>query len=365
MKCINCSRIIPENSLFCNWCGHKQLKEKKKTVTVPEPKQLPSGAFRIQLMVDGHRQSITKDSAEECRAAALAMKHGLIEQSKTAPRITLGAAIDNYIDSRTGVLSASTVRGYRMIRAHRFQNYMDRSLTSVPYQRMVNEESSLCSAHTLKNAWGLVAAVLKDNAVEFTPVRLAAVPRTSRPWLTPEEIKQFIPLILNQPTAALPALLALHSLRRSEVFGLTWNDIDLEHDLIHVHAASVIGPEGRVDKATTKNASSTRTVRILIPELKQLLLSADHREGPVVTCHIASPKRAIDNVCRSNGLPPVGMHGLRHSFASLCYHLRIPELQAMSMGGWSDFNTLRGIYTHLSQRDLNDSTQSLKDFFSS
>ena len=28
MQCINCNREIPDNSLFCNWCGKKQIKEK-------------------------------------------------------------------------------------------------------------------------------------------------------------------------------------------------------------------------------------------------------------------------------------------------------------------------------------------------
>lgn len=30
MKCCSCSREIPENSLYCNWCGKKQVKTKKR-----------------------------------------------------------------------------------------------------------------------------------------------------------------------------------------------------------------------------------------------------------------------------------------------------------------------------------------------
>ena len=43
---------------------------------------------------------------------------------------------------------------------------------------------------------------------------------------------------------------------------------------------------------------------------------------------------------------------VRHSFASLCYHLRVPEQIAMEIGGWSDAGTMRRIYTHIAQSDF-------------
>ena len=49
MKCCNCSREIPENSLYCNWCGKKQLREKEKKLKIPAPRQLPSGSWTVQL----------------------------------------------------------------------------------------------------------------------------------------------------------------------------------------------------------------------------------------------------------------------------------------------------------------------------
>ena len=53
MKCCNCSREIPENSLYCNWCGKKQLREKEKKLKIPAPRQLPSGSWTVQLRREG------------------------------------------------------------------------------------------------------------------------------------------------------------------------------------------------------------------------------------------------------------------------------------------------------------------------
>ena len=58
-------------------------------------------------------------------------------------------------------------------------------------------------------------------------------------------------------------------------------------------------------------------------------------------------------------MPPVGVHGLR----SLAYHLQIPEQIAMEIGGWSDIGTMRKIYTHIAQQDMERYKTKLQDFF--
>ena len=73
--------------------------------------------------------------------------------------------------------------------------------------------------------------------------------------------------------------------------------------------------------------------------------------------------RQINRVCAANGLPKVGNHGLRHSFASLAYHLGIPEKIAMEIGGWEDSKVMHDIYTHLSKKDIAKRSQQFSDFF--
>ena len=68
-------------------------------------------------------------------------------------------------------------------------------------------------------------------------------------------------------------------------------------------------------------------------------------------------------MCRKNGLPEVGLHGLRHSFASLAYHLGISERVAMRIGGWSNTATMHEIYTHLASADIAKSAAALLQYF--
>ncbi|MDR1589760.1 MAG: hypothetical protein LBS51_06160, partial [Oscillospiraceae bacterium] len=54
---------------------------------------------------------------------------------------------------------------------------------------------------------------------------------------------------------------------------------------------------------------------------------------------------------------------LRHSFASLAYHLNVPEKIAMQIGGWADDKTMRKIYTHIASKDIEKYTSELVKFF--
>lgn len=112
----------------------------------PIAKQLPSGAWRVQLMVDGKSQSITKPTKKEAEKAALAIKSGAKAVELKSASVTLRQAIDNYIASVEVSLSPSTVRAYHSIRDNRFQTVMDRSLDSIKdtmWQRLVDAEANL------------------------------------------------------------------------------------------------------------------------------------------------------------------------------------------------------------------------------
>ena len=97
MRCKSCGREIESNSMFCNWCGEKQIKERKKKdeIKIPSPRKLASGSYRIYL--DAEKQSITEPTKALCVARAKAIRAGFIEQKKHAPRMTVGDAIDKMI----------------------------------------------------------------------------------------------------------------------------------------------------------------------------------------------------------------------------------------------------------------------------
>ena len=101
----------------------------------------------------------------------------------------------------------------------------------------------------------------------------------------------------------------------------------------------------------------------MIPELKTALKAVPTKEGYLTTVHGATLYKHSKAICEAAGLPVVGIHGLRHSFASLCYSLGVPEKVTQQLGGWSDYRTVMTIYTLLSKRDVDKYTDDIKQFF--
>ena len=334
---------------------------------VPKARKLPSGNWLIQLRLGGESVTVTKPSEKEAIRAAELLKaeyRNGKQLSTDKSTLSLRSGIDEYINRRSNVLSPSTIRGYRIIQNTRFQSVMDRPMVSIQnWQGVVNAEAATCSAKTLKNAYLFIRSVLLESGIDHTPARLPQVVRADRPFLDPEQIPIFLDVIKGR-TCEMAALLALHGLRRSELLALDRSCIDLDRGIIKVKGALVRDESGNmVLKKTNKNTSSARTVPIMIPRLAELVEAAP--SGRLVHTLPNNLLRSINRACRAADLPEVGVHGLRHSFASLSYHLGLSERESMELGGWSDINTMHKIYTHISERDKNKAANKMASFYQS
>lgn len=342
----------------------------KKNVDLNIPKiiQLPSGAYSTKVMVEGVRYTITKDTPEECAAEATAIKYRAKEAKKKekTKSISLSDAIDRYIDSRRGSVSPTTIYGYERYKANCFRTMMASDVfttTDEQWQAAIRREAKERSPKYVANAWGLIRASILEATGKTPRVNLPAKEKNERPYLDPEQVKVFVEAIKGD-IVEIAALLALSSLRRSELRGLTWDCINFEKKTITVNGAMVYAGKdgGMIYKKQNKTAASSRIVPI-IPPLEAALRSAERTSEYVVPLGGTCLHRRINRICAENNLPQIGVHGLRHSFASLAYHLQIPEKIAMEIGGWSDDHTMRKIYTHLAQKDIANRAKDFSNFF--
>lgn len=351
MNCKYCKKEIEPDSVFCRFCGERVQRAKRKPkeeVTVPPPKVTPSGKYRGRVMVRGSRVWITEDTEAAYYVRAKAVKAGMLKEA-VEPRDTLQELIRRFIDDNEAVLSPSTVPAYRSYARNAFQAYMGMRAASIPWQRTVSEEAGRVSAKTLENEWRLVTAALKYAKITPPDVNLPRGVKRERAFLDFEQIEVFIGAIRGDP-CELAYLLALHSLRLSEILAL--REIT---DQIRVRGAMVRGEAGYVMKELNKTDLSRRDVPVMIPRVKELPLPVTQRDTTL--------NRHLAQICSDAGLPVVTLHGLRHSFASLAYHLRWTEKTTMRLGGWSTPDVVHEIYTHLAQQDVDEDVERMRAYY--
>ena len=130
---------------------------------IPEPKQKKSGRWYIQLMVDGTRLNRTFDSREDALYWASGLKTKSAQDARSPRRLTVGEAIDRYIESKDGVLSPTTLWNYKKSKKNDFESIQSvqlRNLTQETVQRWVNQLAKKKSPKTVSNAHGLLSVVL-------------------------------------------------------------------------------------------------------------------------------------------------------------------------------------------------------------
>ena len=360
MICKACKNEVPDGSIFCNMCGEKlvRTRTRNKKISVPKPKQLKSGEWYGQIMINGVRHLVKGNTKEEYETRARAIKARVMEATTGPVKLTLKQTIRSYIDKNENILSPATIRGYEIIYRNRFKGYVDKLIGSIDYQSMVNDEAKLISPKTLRNAWGLVSASL--SAVEFTPpsINLPQIPESDEDWLDYEQIKVFLEAIKGRPVES-AALLALHGLRLSELLDLDVSQI--ADGYIYIRGATVTNKDNKlVHKDTNKNKTSRRTVPVVIDRLMEVLPP----DGKIVRQHPSSIRRGIEKACASSGLPICSVHDLRRSFASLAYHLQWNSQTTMIVGGWSNLQTVEKVYRKLATQDKNADIERMVEFFS-
>ena len=198
--------------------------------------------------------------------------------------------------------------------------------------------------------------------IRFNPASGIAMPRAERnipaPY-TPAELQQL--LTACQGTALyLPVLLAAtYGLRRGEVCGLCWEDVDLDAGQLQVRRNAVMEHDesGRC-RMICSEVMKTRASRRSFPltsRLQTLLRrhqgQTGHHTGPVFECRHGGPMRPdtltrqFNRLLAQHGLRPIRFHDLRHSCATELARrgCEVPEIQAF-LGHSNTATTLQYIH---------------------
>lgn len=330
---------------------------------VPQPKRLPSGAWRVQVMVDGKRVSVTEDDPKVAVAKAVAMKAKMEEARKSTRAMTVEEATDRYIESKDTVLSPSTIAGYKRTQKNLFKTIQSvrlSDLTQERVQKWVNALAKDKSPKTIRNAHGLLSAVLAEYKPEMTlRTTLPQKQRYDAKIPSEDEIRKLLE-VAKGTEMELPFLLAVWlGLRASEIRGITWDCI--EGDTIHIKQAIVEGENGPALKGT-KSFSGNR--KLTIPQhIKGLIDQTPKENEYLVTLSGQAMYKRFSRMCELAGVPHYRFHDLRHANASVMLALGIPDKYAMERMGHATTNMLKTVYQHTMKSKQEEITDSINKRF--
>ncbi len=159
----------------------------------------------------------------------------------------------------------------------------------------------------------------------------------------------------------------MSGLRRSELLGLRWCDVDLAEQKLFVRQTWNYVPSLGCYADTPKNRTSERPLRISKTAVNILLeyklwqdrqreLLGDawvDKDGRIFTQDDGRPMfpdsitKRIKKIVAENGLPNVHTHSLRHTYASLLIADRIPLVVVSHNLGHAQVSTTNNIYSHV------------------
>lgn len=341
---------------------------------LPKAKKLPSGRWNIQVMVDGRRVSVTADTEKEAIAKAAEIKAGMIEAEKEVrtKSITLNDALTKYIEDRSAVLSPSTIRSYKETQKNRIKKILSMRVKDIKesdLQIQINTEAKDGhSAKTIKNDISLAVSVIQQYK-DISTKRLKFPQRVKKEhaYLNAEQIVNLISACEGD-VAEIPILLGLWlGLRRSEILGLCWDCIDLENNLVYIKRTLVRDENSKfVLKEYTKNEGSQRVLPLpgYIAEKFKSYTQEEERNGMIFATQNSSfIYDRLRVICHKNNIPFPGVHGLRHTNASVMLSLGIVDKVAMARGGWSTDYTMKNVYQHIFQEDKKNANEMIDDYF--
>lgn len=298
---------------------------------------------------DGSREykRFTADTANEADFLAAQAKLEFKGKANAITRnnISFKEALERYIISKENVLSPSTVRGYRILQRNAFEmiNLIKiKDLTEYEMQTQMNANAAKYSAKSIKNQYGLISAVLKQNKIKLDKPTLKKEARKEMLIPTQAQAAQILRITkgTNIEWQILCALLL--GLRQSEILGNN-PATNYENGILKIRGASVPNELNQYEyKETNKSAAGTRD--ILLPEYMQHRLEELISSGYTFKMTPSGVLKKFKRLCRNNGLPEFTIHSLRHFNASIMLMLNVPDKYAMKRLGQSSNHVLKNVY---------------------
>ena len=330
-------------------------------------------------------KAIYKSVLGKTQAEAKAKLKQAIEEAKgldaaKVGRYTVGQWMEvwfeHYAKVKVRPSSHQTYRGY-------IDNHIKPSIGKIPLEKLTSlelqklykklleggrveriesrKQSKGLSAKTVRNIHQIISSAMKlaqeQKLIASNPAEGCALPRMGyqeMKTLPVEQLHSFLREAKDSGVFELYYLELATGLRRGELLGLKWEDIDLERGDLRVRR-QIARINGEVVEAPLKTKNAYRTLP-LAEDTVSILLEQKEKVGgspwvfPSPTGGPISPDSVLHmlhRVLKRAGLPRIRFHDLRHTFATLALQNGVDVKTVSGMRGHFSAEFTLDTYAHV------------------
>lgn len=293
-------------------------------------------------------------------------------------KLTLDEFAKQWLEAVEPSLRPSTFRRYAdMLRVHILPQLGKRQLSKLtPFdlQRFyANRLAYGLSSTSVHHLHVMLHRVLKQaerwSMISRNVASMVDAPRRTFPEITTwnlEQVNHFFTVADQHDLAALWRLALLTGMRRGELLGLKWEDIDLERGVLAVRRTMSRGKGGQWELGQPKTAAGRRSIALpascvtvlrkhrVNQNVQRLRLGGIWQDcGFVFTnrsggsLHVNSLGAAFKSVTATSKLPIIRFHDLRHTSATLLLAQGVHPKIVQERLGHADISMTLNRYSHV------------------
>lgn len=346
------------------------------------------GRWEARIIV-GHKNDgspMYKSAFAKTQKSALKQLHQLIDLYRDVDlteecRMTLGEWLDKWLDEyMIFTIRESTLDSYRAMVKNQVKPFIGgkqiASLTTADMQKFYNKikkegrvrehpihgktlaDSMVRRVHMMLHE--ALDTAVKERLIAKNPTNGTTVPKCNYPEkqiLGDSQLDTFLEAIKGEEYwDAFFYVEVMTGLRRGEICGLKWQDINFEENKLQVKRSVSVKKGGGVSIGETKTETGVRSI-LMPPSVADVLQNRKqtaitewvfpnfmHPEQPISP---ATAYRKLKIILKHAGLPLIRFHDLRHTFATHATHGGVDPKTLAGILGHTNASFTLDTYTHV------------------
>jgi integrase len=325
------------------------------------------------------QRRVTAKTKRACEAAVAKLLAEAEDQRIVFDRnMTVSEFAERWLESKDGHVRGATHRRYAdLLRLHVLPAIGGLKIRNVDHGqiqrlhtvwRKAGLSATSCNhAHFVLH--GMLQQAVQWRVLANNPCKLVKAPRRAKPEITAwreDEVLRFLVAARDTPLEPLWILALCTGMRRGELLGLMWSDIDFDHAELSVRRTLSRGRGNSLELGTPKTRSAARSIALpalAMQHLRQLRASQGemrHLAGDawqqgqfVFTDALGRPlqvnalQRQFTSVIDAAGVTRIRIHDLRHTNATVLLAQDVHAKVVQERLGHSSIGMTIDTYSHV------------------